>query len=815
MRIDLGARIASYVALAFSCICLIHAEGLFLPGIGWSLTVVLGLLLAAYRLEGRWALPVWVANLLAFASCGGILVALRRYVENNPQSFAANVPFPVAWVPFAGPPFLVLLLIKLFRKRRPADVWQLQAMGLLQAGLACVLGADPLLGLLLCCYLISVLWWLALHALQQRQERSAAPTSAAQVPWRWAGVPRAARWTSIALTCALVLAILTPRISPSPWNPLELLGTTQRPSRAEIGVPSSIDLNREGTVEFNDEIVMEVEAKDAAGNPMLDLSVNQRFRGAYLDLYREGHWDLLPPAMASVLDLPKEVPRIDPDLEDPQGLRGIRSVSPKGGAFGGLGNAGPNPVNSGARQLRFPGARLPNLGPTQYFLKFKLRPRKAGGLFLADPVLLMPEHSVLPVMPLDPYNTPAPLFSESQGGLLHVSPPSREIEYRQVTRRVDDPDVGPPVEIAANYVATLTLEPPRSLRQWTNEVTRRLATTSGSGLDEKDFNPGPLGGPLTTPPKNREKVARALCNFFRNSGEYTYTLDLRRQDHNIDPTEDFLRNVKEGHCQRYAGGLTLMLRSLGIPSRIVKGFRGCETRGNGVYHVRNSNAHAWVEALVERVDAKGRIEQHWLALDPTPYTEAPPKPPFSFAKWWENCRILSAEFWRVLIAEYGPEEQSALANELWKKVAPDGSAGSDSVGMPRWLLIWPPALVVVLAGYVVRRRRRRLPHAADPPPTIAFYARLLDLLARHAGLRPAVGQTPREFGDRARRLLGGWEMTVGLADLPVVVAALFYRVRYGHKPLAEDERSAINQQLDELALLLARTRRVATARTGG
>jgi hypothetical protein len=815
MRIDFGARLASYVALAFSCICLIHAEATFMPGIGWSLPVVLGLLLAAYRLEGRWALPVWVANLLAFASCGGMFVALWQYVENNPQSFAANVPFPVAWVPFAGPPFLVLLLIKLFRKRRPADVWQLQAMGLLQAGLACVLGADPLLGLLLCCYLISGLWWLALHYLQQRQERSAAPTSAARVPWRWAGVPRAARWVFIALACSLIFAILTPRISPSPWNPLELLGATQPHSRAEIGVPSSIDLNREGTVEFNDEIVMEVEAKDAAGNPMLDLSANQRFRGAYLDLYREGHWDLLPPAIASVLDLPREVPRIDPDLEDPPGVRGIRSVSPKGGAFGGVGNAGPNPMNSGSRQKRFPGARLPNLGPTQYFLKFKLRPRKAGGLFLADPVLLMPEHSVLPVMPLDPYNTPAPLFSESQGGLLHVPPPSREIEYRQVTRRLDDPDIGPPVAISASYVSTVTAEPPRSLRLWTNEVTRRLVATSGSGLEEKDFNSSPRGGPLTTPPRNREKVARALCNFLRNSGEYTYTLDLRRQDHNIDPTEDFLRNAKEGHCQRYAGGLTLMLRSLGIPARIVKGFRGCETSGNGVYQVRNSNAHAWVEALVERIDAKGLIEQHWLALDPTPYTSAPPAPPFSFAKWWENCRIFSAEFWRFFIAEYGTEEQSALAHELWSKVAPGSSAGNDSSGMPRWLLILPPALVVALVPYAVRRRRHLVPRAADAPPTLAFYACLLDLLASHAGLRPAVGQTPREFGDRARRWLGGWEMTACLADLPVEVAALFYRVRYGDRPLAEDEQSAINQQLDELALLLARTHRVAAATARG
>jgi hypothetical protein len=809
MRLDFGTRIASYVTLALSSVSLIHAEDLFLPGIGWFLPVVLGLFWAAYRLEGRWALPVWAANLLAFLSCGGMIFAMRAYVQNNPQSFAANVPFPVAWVPFAGPPFFVLLIIKLFRARRAADVWQLQAMGLLQAGLACVLGGDPLLGLLVFCYLVSGLWWLALHCLQKMQERGAAPAKPARVPWRLAGVPRAIRWVFIAVTCGLVLALLTPRISPSPWNPLELLGTPPPNSRAETGVPSSIDLNREGTVEFNDEIVMEVEATDAVGNPMLHLPATQRFRGTYLDLYVEGRWSLGPPLVALVNDLPKTVLRIGDDLEDLQGLR--RVGNQKGGAFGGAGNAPPNSANPSSRLQRFPGARLPNLGPTQYFLKFKLRPRKAGGLFLADPVLLLPEHPVLPVMPLDPYNTPAPLFSEGQGALLHVSPPSREIEYRQVTRPVNDVDIGPPVEIAANYESLLKLEPPKSLRQWTSDLAHRLAATTGSGLEEKDLNAGQPGEVLATPIQNPEKVARALCNYLRDSGEYTYTLDLRRQDHSIDPTEDFLRNVKEGHCQRYAAGLTLMLRSLGIPARIVKGFRGCESSGNGIYDVRNSHAHAWVEALIERTDDKGRKQQHWLALDPTPYGEAPPAPPFSFGKWWENCQILSAEFWRFFIAEYGTEEQSALADELRNKLAPRSSGAPDPATIPRWLLIPPLAVVAVVGGYVIRRRRRRAPRLPDSAPGIAFYTRLLDLLAAHLDLRPALGQTPREVSDAARRMLDGRDNAAALAELPAQVVSLFYRVRYGDEPLAESEQSAVDRQLDELAAALSHRQQVAVA----
>ena len=56
--------------------------------------------------------------------------------------------------------------------------------------------------------------------------------------------------------------------------------------------------------------------------------------------------------------------------------------------------------------------------------------------------------------------------------------------------------------------------------------------------------------------------------------------------------------------------LVLMLRSVGIPSRIVTGFYGGEMNAYGAYMiVRQSNAHSWVEAL---------INKKWLRFDPTP-----------------------------------------------------------------------------------------------------------------------------------------------------------------------------------------------------
>ena len=73
----------------------------------------------------------------------------------------------------------------------------------------------------------------------------------------------------------------------------------------------------------------------------------------------------------------------------------------------------------------------------------------------------------------------------------------------------------------------------------------------------------------------------ALTDYLSSSGHYQYTLDLRREDNDLDPAADFLCNVKEGHCELFATALALMLRSCGIPCRMVVGYRGDENLQGG------------------------------------------------------------------------------------------------------------------------------------------------------------------------------------------------------------------------------------------
>ena len=90
---------------------------------------------------------------------------------------------------------------------------------------------------------------------------------------------------------------------------------------------------------------------------------------------------------------------------------------------------------------------------------------------------------------------------------------------------------------------------------------------------------------------------------------YRYSLNFERTA-GVDPVVDFLDTHPEGHCEYFASALTLLARSIGIPTRVVTGFRVLERSPLGGYFiVREHDAHAWVEAYVDGA---------WETLDPTP-----------------------------------------------------------------------------------------------------------------------------------------------------------------------------------------------------
>src|SRR6187549_3122234 len=106
-------------------------------------------------------------------------------------------------------------------------------------------------------------------------------------------------------------------------------------------------------------------------------------------------------------------------------------------------------------------------------------------------------------------------------------------------------------------------------------------------------------------PDDRRFIAAVLKWFHDESFFYTLAPPLLEED----PVDAFLFDSRRGFCEHYASAFVVLLRAAGIPARVVTGYQGGSINPNGDYMiVRQSDAHAWAEALVGG---------QWRRYDPT------------------------------------------------------------------------------------------------------------------------------------------------------------------------------------------------------
>jgi len=135
---------------------------------------------------------------------------------------------------------------------------------------------------------------------------------------------------------------------------------------------------------------------------------------------------------------------------------------------------------------------------------------------------------------------------------------------------------------------------------------------------------------------------------------YRYSLDLETTT-SLHPLEDFLFTRKSGYCEHYATAMVVMLRSIGIPARLVTGFLATEwNQFGGYFTVRQRDAHAWVEVYFPQAG--------WTTFDPTPATGALPAPSRLDALFraGESLRL----YWDRLFIRYSAKDQFAMIHGL-------------------------------------------------------------------------------------------------------------------------------------------------------
>jgi transglutaminase-like putative cysteine protease len=286
---------------------------------------------------------------------------------------------------------------------------------------------------------------------------------------------------------------------------------------------------------------------------------------------------------------------------------------------------------------------------------------------------------------------------------------------------------------------------------------------------------------------------------------YRYSLDIET-GRSAHPLEDFLLIRKTGYCEHYATAMVVMLRSIGIPARLVTGFLATEWNGFGQYYtVRQRDAHAWVEVYFPK--------SGWVTFDPTPPVSAGDDP-----NWWGSLggAIDSLRLrWDRLIIQYDAADQLSMiqgvrdgGDAVWSKTAGamtvwlSLAAKSVKTITKEWLILviimWI-FLACVLARRISAHRSTPSRWAGGDAIAVQWYEHMLRLAAASGFHKPA-GQTPLEF---ARHVEQRWREASPYVNQ---LTRLYYRVRFGHTAASRADVRAAEELLRELTALKRRHR---------
>ncbi|MPZ74239.1 MAG: hypothetical protein GEU74_13590 [Nitriliruptorales bacterium] len=232
--------------------------------------------------------------------------------------------------------------------------------------------------------------------------------------------------------------------------------------------------------------------------------------------------------------------------------------------------------------------------------------------------------------------------------------------------------------------------------------------------------------------------------------------ELRGWEYSVEPPQghggqamlSFIDN-RVGYCEQFAGTMAVMLRSLGLPSRVAVGYTPGEPVGDdsNAYVITNANAHAWVEVLFDGLG--------WISFEPTPRSDG-------------NVLVPSATNIAPsrTVAELDGRDPSAEGQEGFEAAGPDpdlrnredanappteaaaegGAGGAGSQGTPRWItgaaLLFVAALLA--AAVVGSRGHHEMP--GRPPLERVLHARSeVEQIGRGSGVTPAVWETDVEY----------------------------------------------------------------------
>ena len=206
------------------------------------------------------------------------------------------------------------------------------------------------------------------------------------------------------------------------------------------------------------------------------------------------------------------------------------------------------PLWRGVTMLRYEKGRWHRQSkPTQTVVSFRDRRSTAQRKMIHQKIKLEPNDSptlfgIRPMLDASSAHRFSPHLSTNDGTLFRPDSRGGDYEYEVISDA--DPTALQPHESPPGDRQAAALDP----------ADLRAAAASdrrAAGRDDRR-------------PRARTAIAaraRTLESYLRDSGEFSYTLQMDVNDRQLDPVEDFLVNRKKGHCEYFASALALLLRS--------------------------------------------------------------------------------------------------------------------------------------------------------------------------------------------------------------------------------------------------------------
>lgn len=278
----------------------------------------------------------------------------------------------------------------------------------------------------------------------------------------------------------------------------------------------------------------------------------------------------------------------------------------------------------------------------------------------------------------------------------------------------------------------------------------------------------------------------AAIEAYLRSDQFTYTLQPPPTSEGMDPIDFFLRVSHKAYCEYFATAMGDMLRSLGIPTRLVNGYGpGSFDTSAGAFVVRGEDAHTWVEVYFPGYG--------WIPFEPTKDSDGVYQP------------ILRGTSGSPCLRDNGcddPGSSSGSASGL-PVPAPKNSRGEvdpgqlgggfavripDAATLTTVLGVLLAALLLLFAG--ISRYLR-------PRTVMGVWNRML-ALSRLAGADGRPGETPNELSQRLQH-------TFPEAREPVdSLASGFAIAAYAPPDVASTARSSVMESWSALRPMLLR-----------